>query len=180
MNKNHSFFNKLKHSFCQHWQIFSILLLSIFAFLLALYLQYFYNEIPCVLCIGQRVALVGAAITGLVSLFFKRKVFLKKAFIWLALIFTTFGIYFSGRQVYLEHIPLHDVGACAPDFYAMLQIFSPYKIVQYIFYGTPECSKGHSFIFGFTLAETSLILFSINLVLFIWYFFSLKVRFNRQ
>lgn len=166
----------LKNFIYSYWQIISVLLLGSIALVLALYLQYGLGQIPCVLCIAQRMVLMAGMACCFISLLFSKKTIFIRFFIFLSIFFTGLGIYFSGRQVYLEHFPLNEISACAPSFSAMLQIFSPYKILEFIFYGTPECSKSHAFIFGVTLAEVSLFLFILNFLLLSHYFFTKKYQ----
>ena len=134
------------------------------------YLQMFEGFIPCPLCTLQRICF---ALVGIFMLFCG--VFYRQRIIFyfmntLAGVSSILGLFFSGRQIWLQHFPTTSNGECGVSLQYMLQALPINEVAFKVFSGSAECSKRGWVFLTFTMAEWSLICFLIFAV-FIAYSF---------
>jgi disulfide bond formation protein DsbB len=134
----------------------------------AYYLEYAQHVMPCSLCIMQRVAyffILGFAIAGLCKARYKI-VFMG------ILLFSLLGIFVAARQMYLQYFAGITIGACGPNLQFMLSNDYPLSsIIKALFYGSGDCAIITIRYFGLSLADYSLVFFSLC---FIGNFFAKK------
>lgn len=138
-----------------------------FLFICALLAFTYYLEAtgftPCPLCILQRYTLILLGVIFLLASIFALRKLSIYFFSFLATIVSLLGIGLSGRQVWLQHSPnLQE--SCGASLQYMLQVFPIKRVLQEVFAGSAECTvKGWEFL-SLSLAEWSLICFSLLLI----------------
>lgn len=136
--------------------------------LLALYLQFYKGIAPCPLCVLQRLML---AFLGVVF-FFGAAFSLKKlgnTFIGcLGFFIALVGIFLSGRQVWLQHLPPNKAEDCGVSLQYMLKVLPLDQVFKKILQGTADCSLLEWSFGGLSLAEWSLIWFVLLAVFAVW------------
>jgi disulfide bond formation protein DsbB len=135
---------------------------------IAWYLEYFQHVLPCPLCIFQRIIMGVLAIWFFLGFIFywKKAGYLILAF--LSFITAVAGLAFAGRQVYLQYLPPKGLGECGLSFSAMFKFFSFFDAIQNVWRGGTECSEFSWTFLSLSLAEWSLISFSIVALLTLW------------
>lgn len=124
---------------------------------------------PCALCLLQRFVFIGLAFIFLLGSFFKHRLW--QLFIsLLSLIFTSFGIFLAGRQVWLQINPSAQTTDCGVSLSYLLKILPPGKALTQILYGSSECSRVAWHFLSFSLAEWSLLFFLLFFTLSIIHF----------
>ena len=123
-----------------------------------LYLQHVVGLDPCPMCIVQRYALVGVAITtGLASL--KPQTLWIKLWSLLALLLAGFGAFTAARQSWLQwNQP--EFATCGRDFYGIVENYSFSRALPMIFRGSGDCSAVDWTCLGGTIANWSFLWFS--------------------
>jgi disulfide bond formation protein DsbB len=127
----------------------------------ALYLQYVEQQDPCPLCILQRVAFIAMMLVFLIgALHGPRR---RSATVYSTLLFLIAGVgaAIAGRQVWLQHLPPHQVPACGPGLEYMLEQFPLGQALQKIFAGSGECAEAGWRFLGVTIAGWSLAWFVV-------------------
>lgn len=136
--------------------ILTILILSI-----AGYFQYRFNLKPCPLCLMQRFIFIILSIILFLTCLLPRSYAVKRFSSVLVLGFACLGLYFSGRQIWLQHLPSEANFPCLPDWDVLLNNFSTSFILKQFFYGTAQCGKVDWTGFGLSFAEWSFLFFCI-------------------
>src|SRR5688572_19973880 len=117
--------------------LFSFRLLYLYAFIivlvllgLSLYLEIYQGLLPCPLCVLQRITL---GFLGVIF-FFAATLSLKKigeiSINILALLTAFLGVVLSGRQVWLQHLPLSDHTECGVSLRYMLEVLPLNEVLQ--------------------------------------------------
>jgi disulfide bond formation protein DsbB len=125
----------------------------------ALYLQYVEQQEPCPMCIFQRIAFFAMmAVFVIAALHGPRR---RAAFVYstIAFLFAAAGAAVAGRQVWLQHLPAHQVPACGPGLEYMLERFPLREVLGKVLAGSGECAEvGWTFL-GLSIAGWSLVWF---------------------
>lgn len=125
------------------------------------YLQFNRGLEPCPLCVFQRVAylaILGIAATGLIHGPGRPWLRIYSGLLTLAAVA---GILIAGRQVWLQHLPADQVPSCGPGLNYMLEVFSLPETLKMVFTGSGECAEVHWTFLSLSIAEWSLIWFSL-------------------
>ena len=129
-------FNKQRYRNIQ-----SLLLLSTILVLgTALYLEHIQGLQPCPLCLMQRLAtfLFGTlCLIGMCLSTLKRA----KHVAFAQIIITAMGLFFAGRQLWLQSLPVDQAPICMPGFEALVRYFSWDQVLKALFWGTGECGE---------------------------------------
>lgn len=144
---------------------FTVLLLALGA-----YIQTHDGFVPCPLCILQRLALVILALIFCLGAVFKLKRFGQFMISLLAGLISSLGCVLAGRQVWLQHLPLSQTSDCGASLEYMVRVFPLHEVLKKVFAGSAECSRVDWQFLGFSLAECSLIAFSVLLIISIYQF----------
>lgn len=146
---------------------FSALALICAAFIgYALYLQHFEFQDPCPLCLVQRGFYIVLLVVG-VSVALHGKAI--RAHGWVAAFAAAGGAITAGRQVWLQHLPKDQVPQCGPDLYYMIDNFPLTKMLGLLFKGSGQCAEVSWRFLGLSIAEWSLVWFSVFLVVALIY-----------
>lgn len=106
----------------------------------SLYFQYLKHLEPCPLCLMQRFCVLCLCLVCLSSIFLKRTKLIKSAAI-LQIFFACAGLFFAGRQLWLQSLPEDQAVSCMPDLTIMLQYFPWSDIVNAFLWGSHNCSE---------------------------------------
>lgn len=133
-------------------------LLICFVLVGAEYLEIYQRLVACPLCIFQRFIF---ACLG-VFLFFGAAVHLKAIGRVVIGFFTLFisviGILFAGRQVWIQHFPPTG-GDCGASLHYLMKVYPFTDVIKRVFIGGTDCAKVDWQLFGFSLAQLSLLFF---------------------
>lgn len=147
------------------------LLITILSLFSAYYLQYVDQLTPCLLCVFQRWCLFVLLIVGLICLASYRQRFLFLACSLINVLFSLIGIFFAGRQIWLQHQTSPGMYSCLPDTNYLLKTLPIKQLVSLAYTGTSDCGIVHKRIVFLDLAEWALIGF---VAVFLLYLFVLK------
>lgn len=125
------------------------------------YLQFARGLEPCPLCIFQRIAYITILIIAAAGLVHGPGKPWLRVYSGLLGIAAVAGIAIAGRQVWLQHLPADQVPACGPGLDYMLEVFSFSETLKMVFSGSGECAEVHWTFLSLSIAEWSLIWFSV-------------------
>ena len=131
----------------------------------ALYLEHVVGLMPCPLCHVQRFAVVLFALVCLLAVVHNPARCGQRTYAVLAGLAASFGIATAGRQIWLQGLPKDQLPSCLPPLEFMLEAFPLQEIIGKMLYGTADCAEISWTLFGFNLAELSLLSF-IAMLLF--------------
>lgn len=137
------------------WGLFA---LALAMSLSSLYFEFVVGLLPCPLCVVQRLAIFCMTIFLLFKLLSTNKK-LYCSFSILSALMATLGIFFAGRQVYLQSLPADKAPACGPSIDMLIKYFPLQDIVKALFYGTGDCAKVEWTFLGGSIAFWSLLAF---------------------
>ncbi len=106
----------------------------------SLYFQYVSGLQPCPLCLMQRLCvfiLFFICITGLCLHPLRRGRLVAS----LQVFFALAGLYFSGRQLWLQSLPTDAVPACMPGLDVMMKYFPWKDVAHALFWGAGDCAE---------------------------------------
>lgn len=131
-----------------------------------LFLQNYLKLDPCPLCIFQR---IGVMIMGAFSLLAAIINTQKKALRWLLWIGGFLGIAWSlgtaAWHVYLQHLPPSEVPSCGPGLNYWVETLPLKEVFVQVFTSSGECAAIDWTLFGFSIPEQSLALFSLLMLI---------------
>lgn len=135
-----------------------LFLVTFFIVFMSFYFQYVSEMQPCPLCIMQRVC---AIILGMLCLMGMSLSTLKrgKVVAVFQMLFSLAGIYFAGRQLWLQSLPPEKIPACLPGLDLMLQYFPWQDILQALLLGAGDCAEQHWQWLGLSMAAWSTLYF---------------------
>ena len=128
------------------------------------YLQYGQGLEPCPLCIFQRICYFAIAVLCLLAFMHDPNRTGKRIYAVLIGIAALKGIVFAGRQVWLQHLPPDKVPACGPGLEYWMQTLPLAETIRKVFRGTGECAEVDWTFLGFSIAEWSVLCFSLLLI----------------
>lgn len=124
-----------------------------------MYLQHVVGLEPCPMCVVQRYALIGVALSaGLAAL--SRGPGLRRTGAGLALLFSVGGAYTAAQQSWLQWYP-PEVVTCGRDIYGMIETFPLQRALPMIFRGGGDCSKVDWSFLGLSIANWSFVCFAV-------------------
>lgn len=125
----------------------------------SLYFEWVLGLAPCPLCIMQRVSTFALVVVFFVWCFVKGKRIGKTCLI-LTYLFAFAGLYFAGRQLYIELSTTGRTLSCGPSLNALIQYFPLQDLLHALFYGSGECGHVSWRFMWFSMASWSTLLFS--------------------
>jgi protein dithiol:quinone oxidoreductase len=136
----------------------------------SVYFQVIDGIMPCPLCTLQRISFFLLGFLFLAGIFLHAK---RKA----NLIITTFsgiislaGIFFAGRQVWLQYFPPLDNSECGVSLQYMMKVLPMNEVIRKIFSGSAECTQRGWELLYLNMAEWALVWFSIFFLITIYLF----------
>lgn len=118
----------------------TMLLLTVFVLTFSFYMEFIHQLKPCPLCLMQRFCAVTLGLTCVVGFAFQalRQV---KIIALIQCIIAILGLYFSGRQLWLQSLPVEQAVQCMPGLDVLMHYFSWPVILKSFFWGTSDCSQ---------------------------------------
>ncbi|WP_308364803.1 MULTISPECIES: disulfide bond formation protein B [unclassified Microbulbifer] len=107
----------------------------------AFYLEYIRGLEPCPLCITQRVMLLGAGLVSLAAFLHNPATIGRRIYGLLVSLWALGGLYFSGRQLWLQSLPEDQVPACGPGISYMLESFPVSDVLKTLLTGDGNCAE---------------------------------------
>ena len=104
------------------------------------YFQYMLGLQPCPLCLMQRFCLFGFAIFCLLGMY-QFKITRSRVVVLFQIFFAFSGLYFAGRQVWLQLMPLESPSSCMPGFDVLMRYFPWKDILHALFWGAGDCGE---------------------------------------
>lgn len=151
---------------------FVLLLFVICLLAVGFYVEYVEGILPCPLCVLQRFAYAGVGLMALLGLLWPYKAWGYRFFAVLALLFSSLGIALATRQVWLQHQVLDPNAPCVPGLRYLFKVFPFTRALEIALRGTTDCGQVTWQLWGFSMAEWSLICFAslaiAALVLLFW------------
>ncbi len=105
---------------------------------------YFENSLnlePCYLCVAQRGFILAIGIICGVSIVHNPRQFGQKIYAALSIIMVIFGIYFSGKQLWLQSLPESQVPSCGMPVEYLFDNFSIIKAITMLLDGDGNCAE---------------------------------------
>ncbi|KTD49739.1 disulfide bond formation protein DsbB [Legionella quinlivanii] len=117
-----------------------LVLISLLVFGASLYFQYIKGMEPCPLCIMQRICVLIIVCIGIAMLFIKAILRVQKMQL-LQIVFAGAGLFFAGRQLWLQSLPADQVPACLPGLDVMVKYFPLKDVMHALFWGSGDCAE---------------------------------------
>jgi disulfide bond formation protein DsbB len=118
-----------------------IILICVAALSAGYYLEFVEHLIPCLLCVAQRVALYLIAIFAGLLWMFPRHKLVRGLFRGGMLLSAAAGLYFAGKQLYLESLPADQRPACTVPFDMLLKSHEWGNALLQLLNGTSDCGE---------------------------------------
>ncbi len=129
-----------------------------------LYLEHAQGIEPCPLCSFQRIAYIVITIIALIGAIHNPQNIMRVAYNILLFITALIGAGIAGRQTWLQHLPPELVPECGPGLEYMLEVFPFAEALKMILSGSGECAEVHWTFLSFSIAEWSLVCFSMIVI----------------
>ncbi len=144
-----------------------LVLVTVFVLFASLYFQYYRGLHPCPLCIMQRLSVF--ILLGLLGLSLNT---LRKAhFVCFLQIFVSCaGLYFAGRQLWLQSLPAGKAPACMPGLDVLIRYFPWTDVLRALFWGAGDCAEVVWSMLGVSMAGWSALYFLFMLVMSFYLF----------
>ncbi|STX29879.1 Disulfide bond formation protein B (Disulfide oxidoreductase) [Legionella beliardensis] len=123
----------------RYWQLV-LLIMSLCVLLASLYFQYIKDLQPCPLCLMQRLCVILEVIVCFIALFASRER-MQRGMAGLQIIIALAGLYFAGRQLWLQALPHDQIPACLPGLEVLLQYFPWRDIFHALLWGAADCAE---------------------------------------
>lgn len=127
--------------------------------LYAVYLQYYEYQVPCPLCILQRVVYTVLTIVFLLGALQGPRRTGAIIYSTLLVLVSLIGAGIAGLHVWLQHLPKDKVPECGPGLGYILDRFPLISAFEKIFRGSGECAEASWRLLGLSIAEWSLVWF---------------------
>lgn len=131
---------------------------------MALYLEHVVGLVPCPLCHVQRFAVALFAVVCLLATVHNPARLGQRIYAFFAGLAAIFGIATAGRQIWLQGLPEDQLPSCLPPLEFMMEAFPIQEIIAKMLYGTSDCAEINWTLFGFNLAELSMLSFITMLI----------------
>ncbi len=129
-----------------------------------LYLEHAQGIEPCPLCSFQRIAYIVITIIALIGVIHNPQNLMRLTYNVLIFITALIGAGIAGRQTWLQHLPPELVPECGPGLEYMLEVFPFADAMKMILSGSGECAEVHWTFLSFSIAEWSLVCFSLIVI----------------
>jgi disulfide bond formation protein DsbB len=142
-----------------------LFLLTFIVLCSSLYFQYALGYEPCPLCMMQRICIFILMLLTLFSCIISSQSRVKVLVIG-QIIFCVAGLYFAGRQVWLQSLLPGNTPACMPGLDVLLEYFPWKTIAHALFWGDGGCAAVTWKFLGLSMAAWSALFFIFILICF--------------
>ena len=139
-----------------------VVCLSLLGF--GLYLEHAQGIEPCPLCAFQRMCYIAITGIALIGIIHNPQNVMRVVYNVLLVIASLIGAAIAGRQVWLQHLPPELVPECGPGLEYMMEVFPFADAMKMILSGSGECAEVHWTFLSFSIAEWSLVCFSLIVI----------------
>lgn len=145
-----------------------LVLVTVFVLFASLYFQYYKGLHPCPLCIMQRVMVF--ILLGLLGLSLNT---LRRAHVicFLQTLISCAGLYFAGRQMWLQSLPTGEAPACMPSLDVLIHYFPWTDVARALLWGAGDCAEVTWTMLGVSMAGWAAAYFFFMLVMSLYLFF---------
>jgi len=107
----------------------------------AFYLEFARGLEPCPLCISQRLMLLAVGLVSLVAFLHNPATIGRRIYGLLVSLSAMGGLYFAGRQLWLQSLPADEVPACGPGITYMIDSFPMADVLKTLLTGDGNCAE---------------------------------------
>ena len=133
--------------------------------LVALYMQHIMGLIPCYLCVTQRVFVIATGLIALLAFLHHRHTRFYGAITALSALA---GGFFSGKQLWLQHLPEERVPACGPPVEYLFDLFKFSDALGMLLRGDGNCAEVQWLFLGLSIPGWTLVCFILLAALGVW------------
>jgi disulfide bond formation protein DsbB len=158
----------MTHRTWRYWQ-WAVLICSFFVLMASFYFERVKGLQPCPLCLMQRFCVLLVCLSSMISLILG---FIKGRYLLLAPFFIALaGLYFSGRQLWLQTLPADKLPACLPGLDVLMRYFPIRDTLHALLFGAADCGEVTWRWLGLSMPAWSALFFAGLLIgtLFIYY-----------
>lgn len=137
----------------------------VFLLAAAFYLEYVRGLEPCPLCITQRVMFLGVGLVSLIAFLHNPATIGRRFYGLLISLWAIGGLYFAGRQLWLQSLPADEVPACGPGISYMLDAFPVSEVIKTLLTGDGNCAEVQWTLMGLSIPGWAAVGF-VGLILF--------------
>lgn len=148
--------------------------LATFVVFASFYFEFFRNYQPCLLCQMQRGVFMLIAIVALIGLIHRNNLANTRRYVVLMLALSVVGLFFAGRQIWLQAQPVHDPTMCMPGIHFLWKTGNYSDAFKMLFTGTKDCGEAKWHLFGLSMAGWSAVFFAVLGMVNTWYLFFKK------
>jgi len=134
----------------------------------ALYAQFFMHLAPCLLCIFQRIAVIGLALVFLAAALHNPRGWGSRVYAVLILALAIGGAVVAIRHIYVQHLPEELSPPCGPGFGYLFEHLPFGQFLVKVFTGSADCSVVTWRFLGLTMPEWLLLWFAGFAVVGFW------------
>lgn len=117
----------------------------------ALYLELVKGEVPCPLCIFERIAMIGTGVMFLIATLHAPRGRGRWGYAVLTALVALVGVGLAARHIWLQSLPPGQVPACGPALGYLLKMLPVTQVVQLVLKGDGSCAVITSRVFGVSL-----------------------------
>lgn len=147
----------MSNSLFRLWQCM-LALLSVLVLMGSFYFQYVKGFPPCPLCLMQRYSVMVLMMLCWMRLYVGQSAGARRVRLmqWSVCLL---GLYFAGRQIWLQSLPVGKLPACMPDLSVLMRYFPWQDTVHALFLGAGECGHVDWYALGLTMPQWSALYF---------------------
>jgi protein dithiol:quinone oxidoreductase len=156
----------------RRWQGF-LTLLTLFVLGSSLYFQYHQGMQPCPLCLMQRFCVLLLFLFCFIGVYVST-IRAGKILACLQLLVAAGGLFFAGRQLWLQTLPAGETPACMPGLDVLIRFFPWQDVARALFWGTGECAENSWRLLGLSMPAWAALYFLFMLIAAIVVFWILQ------
>lgn len=139
-----------------------MLFLTVFVLVFSFYIEFLNHINPCPLCIMQRFCAFLFGLCCMISIGLSSLHRVKITVI-IQCVLALLGLYFAGRQLWLQSLPVDQTAQCMPGIDALVHYFSWVVMAKSFLWGSGDCSRVDWQWFGLSLPLWSALYYGIML-----------------
>lgn len=136
----------------------ALLFVTIIVIFMSFYFEYALGLKPCPLCLMQRICAIILGMFVLMGMTLST-IHRGRLVAGFQVFFSVAGLYFAGRQLWLQSLPPEQAPACMPGLDIMMKYFPWHDIIQVLIWGAGDCSEPHWHWLGLSMAGWSALYF---------------------
>ncbi len=156
----------------RRWQIL-LTFVSFFVFASSLYLQYMKGLQPCPLCLMQRFCVLILFMICFIGVTVNRRT-AGKIVAGGQFFVAACGLFFAGRQLWLQALPVGHAPSCMPELDVLIRYFPWRDVLRSLLWGTGNCAEISWRWLGLSMPAWSALYFLFLLIAAIYVFWGLK------